>query len=378
MEIDGVAHVRERPGLYLGSTSSSGVAHMVLEVLSNCFDLVLAGTATTVTVAVDRSGTTFSVVDDGPGIDVAGRTGPTFEQLFTTVRDTPTADGHWPHLHLAIGCGLGPVCALASELDVTVHRADGTYRQSFSRGIATTDLVRSEPVVGPTGTTVRLTVDPEVFTEVEPAKVTARLTEELRELAFLTPGLVTRLEVEGAEPTVFGPVEDLRPLFDHVFADHRHPFETDAPLVLATATDDVAVDALLTWSTHRWSADVHAYGNYRHLAEPERVLQGLEEGLRSVLGAGPVVDVMHGLRALVHVRLIDPVFPGPTGRRLVSPEAIWAVADTVAAQLPAQLARHPELAADLASRVPTRQRVLDGSVADRWSRSARVRRNTPS
>jgi DNA gyrase subunit B len=360
-----VDHIRKRPGMYIGGTGPAGVLNLAMEVLSNALDLVLAGTATTITARLGRDGT-MAIVDDGPGMVVVDRDGPTFTELFTTRHETPTADGHFPHMHLAIGVGLGPVCALSEALDVTVRRPEGTYRQSFSRGRVTGDLVRADPDGGPTGTTVSILPDPEIFVEVDAAKVARSLVDELRTLAFLHPGLTTRVEIEGEEPLGFGPVADLVPLFEHAFADERSPFETE-PLRLSMTADDVVLEALMTWSTHRFSTDVVAFANYRPLVEPERIAHGLEEGLRAVLGQGPVDVAIAGLHAVVHIQLRDPTFTGPTKGRLSNFEAIWHLADAMAQQLPGQLARHPELAADLAARVPTRENVAAGTVRDRWT-----------
>ncbi len=363
-EISGLDHVRKRPGMYIGGTGRDGLAHLVMEVVSNSFDLVLGGAAATITVSLGRDGS-ITVLDDGPGMVVLDRRGPSFEELFTTLRRTPTADGHFPHAHLAIGVGLGPVCALSAELDVTSHREEATYRQSFARGEATGPLRREDPS-GPTGTTVRLLPDTDVF-EVAAIDATDLLADELRQIAFLQPGLVTRLEVEGEEPVTFGPVDDLRPLFEHTFLP-RSP--EDRPLaVLSAATGDFVVDAVLDLDSVGWEMRIEAFGNFRHLVEPDRVHQGVTEGLRAVLGPGPMDDVEALLDGVVHVQLLDPRFPGPTGRRLASPEAIWCVADTIAAQLPAYLARHPDLEARLRSRVPTRENVDAGGVVDRWSLS---------
>lgn len=356
MTDEDLAHVRRRPGMYVGSRGSGGVRHLVLEVVSNSFDVVLAGAASSVTVTVGRDGV-VQVHDDGPGMEVHDRSGPTFEELFTTYHRTATADGHFPHLHLhpGGGLGLGPVCALSAELHVTVRRADATYRQAFARGRAVSDLVRTGPE-GRTGTTIRLLPDPDVFEVTAPA-VADGLAEVLREIAFLHPGLVTRLEVEGRTPRVVGPVADLVPAFDHAFAGQRHPLET-APMRLATVDDRHAVEVVLAWSTHRHGTDLLAFANHRRIDEQARIVQGFEEGLRAVLGQGPMDDAMEGLRAVTHIQLVEPALPGPTGRRLDDPEAIWRLADTIASQLPARLARHADLLDDLRSRVPTRERVI--------------------
>jgi len=349
------AHIRKRPGMYLGSNGPHGVFMMVLEVVSNSFDQVIAGRASRidVTIGSDRS---VTIADDGLGIQLDAEHPDQVETYFTSRRDVPTADGHWPHVHLSSGIGLGPISALSAWVDVEVRRADGTYRQTFERGAKASELGRSAPRPdGVTGTIIQLLPDPVIFgdAQLDPDL----LAESLRELAHLEPGLVTTLAVGDRPTEVFGPVADLAALFRHTYADERSRTEPDPPMLLSAAGTDFAVDVALGWSRHRYKVAVRSYGNYRLTDEGGHHVDGIEEGLREVFGQGPMRDrngLMAGLRAVVHVRLLDPKFPGPTRRRLASPEAIWCVADVIAQQLPATLADHPELAASLQMRCKTR------------------------
>lgn len=83
---------------------------------------------------------------------------------------------------------------------------------------------------------------------------------------------------------------------------------------------------------------------------------GIEEGLRLVFGQAPIRDLLKGMVCAMHVTMLDPTFGDPSKHRLDSPEAIWLVADTIAAALPAHLAKNPELDASLRSRLPNRPR----------------------
>lgn len=366
-----IAQVRARPGMYIGGTGPRGIRNMVFEVMSNSFDLVLAERAARITVTVWRD-TSITIDDDGPGMQVDDRVGPSVEEIFTTVRDTPTADGHKPHVHIVPGgVGLGPICALCSEVDLEIRRDGATYRQSFSRAVATSDLVRTEGADG-TGTTVRMVPDPAVF--ADPEVDVEGLADDMRELALLTPGLTMTLVIEGREPEVFGPVTDLRPLFVDAFTDRRHP-EDDLPepMLLSGEGDDFAVDLALGW-VDGFMPLIRSYGNFRRTDNRGHHVDGIVEGLREVFGHGPTDRLMGGLRAVVHVKVVDPVLVGPSKDKLISPEAIWRVADVIAEQLPAALAADPELEEDLRSRVPTREAVALAAYEDEV---LRLRRNTP-
>jgi len=355
--------------MYFGGRGRDAVRHLVLEVVGNSFDVVLAGQASRITVTVGRDAS-ITIDDDGPGLQVRDRVGPTVEELFTTGRDTPTADGHRPHVHVApAGVGLGPVSVLCSAVDLEIRRDGSTYRQSFSRGEAATSLVRTDGAQG-TGTTIRIVPDRQVFDD--PTFDCDRLADELRELALLTPGLTTTLAVGGHEPETFGPVADLSGLFAHAFTRRRSPSDVPAPLLLSREDDDLSVDLALAWEPDGYRHEVHSYGNFTRTPESGRHVDGLVEGLREVFGHGPVDGLMRGLKAIIHIKLVDPVFPGPTRGRLCSPEAVWAVADTIIEQLPGAL--DPELAEELRSRVPTRELVASGTYDDD---ELRRRRKTP-
>lgn len=350
-------HVRRRPGMYIGSARSHGLLNVVLEVVSNCFDQVLGQAASRISVTMGP-GRWVTVVDDGPGIAFDHDDGPgSLEDLFTTIRHTPTADGHSPHVHLSVGTGLGPICALMDEVQVEVRRSGVRHRQAFARGRARSPL-ETDDATGPTGTTIRLLPDPSIF-DTDAVVPVEELTHRLRELALLHPGLTTEVTVEGQDPVVTGPVADLAPLFDATFGSGRHDTEPDPPFLLSSRTGDTSVDLALGWATFRHGIEVASYGNYRYTRESGMHVDGIEEGLREVFGPAPMGALLAGLRGVVHVRLHDPQFPGPTRERLASPEAIWAVADTIATRLPDRLGDQHGLAESLARRVPSRRSVAE-------------------
>ncbi|MGN6694105.1 MAG: hypothetical protein ACTHN0_08000 [Aquihabitans sp.] len=351
-----VAHVRKRPGMYFGGTGPNALRHMALEVVSNSFDLVLAGQASRIDVSIDENGA-ITVDDDGPGLGAGDPSLATLTSRFLARHDSPTADGHWPHVHLSVGTGLAPLCAVSERVTVEARRTDGTFRQTFVRGFETGEVRRTaaaEP--GQTGTTVEIVPDPEIFGDQRIDLDS--LAEHVELLALLEPGLVTSLTTPGRGREDFGPSADVTTLFARRFRSERSRLEPAEPMLLTARGEDFAIDVAMAWANHRYKTTVESYGNYRPIHEPGWERDGVEEGLREVFGPGPIRDqhrgLMAGLRMVLHVRLLDPKFPGPTLSRLASPEVTWVVADVIAAQLPTHLAEHPDLAASLRQRTNTR------------------------
>jgi DNA gyrase subunit B len=328
--------------MFFGSTGSSGLIYLVLEVVSNCFDRVIAGQADHVHVTLGDNGTVV-VADNGPGMPISSRGDQFLEQILTTGHTTATADGHSPHVHLAAGCGLGPVCAVCESLVVETTDGGGSYQQAFSRGRAVSALQRGA-VSGATGTSIRMTPDPEIFGATDLDRDLLR--DRLRTLAWLTPGLTVELDGER-----FGPVEDLSELF----TEFQSPWDLlhGSPFMLSGSDRTSHSSIALGW-TGLGKVRFRSFCNFREMGEGGTHLQGVEEGLRTVFGAAPVIDLMRGLIGIVSVAMLDPNIGGPTRGRLDSPEAIWLVADTIASQLPAHLERDPVLAQSLRERMALR------------------------
>lgn len=343
--MDLVESVRQRPGMYFFA-GGAGLVNLVLEVVANGVDLVLAGRATRLSVEVGERGA-ITVSDDGPGLPVHatidGR--PLVEEVFTVLHQTPTADGHYPHVDLAGGFGLAPVTAACRSVEVETSCPDGLYQATFAPGIVSSPLVRVAPPTESTGTTIRLHPDDAVFGDVEVDRVLLR--ERLRALAWIHPGLVTELDGER-----FGPVADLTALFDEVRGGaallHSEPFR------FHTKKGRSFAYLALGWQRERVRPRVRAYCNFREMTEGGTHLLGLEEGLRRALDRPPINGILEGLVAALHVVMLDPDVGGPTRGRLDSPEAVELVADAIVTSLPAQLRSLLNLSIDLRTRRPDR------------------------
>ncbi len=191
--LEGLEAVRKRPGMYIGSTSSSGLHHLVYEIVDNSIDEALAGYCTEITVTINPDGT-ITVVDNGRGIpvDVQAQTGrPALEVVFTVLHAGGKFGGGGYKVSGGLhGVGASVVNALSEWLIAQVHKDGKIYEMRFSRGQITQEM----KVVGTTdrtGTTVTFKPDPEMFDDVVYSYDT--LHDRMREEAFLNAGLRIRI-----------------------------------------------------------------------------------------------------------------------------------------------------------------------------------------
>ena len=196
--LEGLEAVRKRPGMYIGSTSASGLHHLVYEIVDNSIDEALAGYCTDITVTINP-GNTITVTDNGRGIpvDIQPQTGrPALEVVFTVLHAGGKFGGGGYKVSGGLhGVGASVVNALSEWLTVQVHRDGKIHQMAFSRGHITEEM----HVVGTTdhtGTTVTFKPDPEMFDTLEYEYET--LHTRMREQAFLNAGL--RISIRDDRP----------------------------------------------------------------------------------------------------------------------------------------------------------------------------------
>ena len=186
--LEGLEAVRKRPGMYIGSTSSSGLHHLVYEIVDNSIDEALAGYCTHIEVSIE-SGDIIRVSDNGRGIpvDIQEQTGKSaLEVVFTVLHAGGKFGGGGYKVSGGLhGVGASVVNALSEWLTVQVHKDGNIYEMSFSRG----DIVESIHIVGKTdhtGTTVRFKPDPEMFddTVYDYEKISAKAGNRARACAM--------------------------------------------------------------------------------------------------------------------------------------------------------------------------------------------------
>ena len=188
--LEGLEAVRKRPGMYIGSTSASGLHHLVYEIVDNAIDEALAGYCTHITVDI-LPGDVIKVTDNGRGVpvDIQPQTGkPALEVVYTVLHAGGKFGGGGYKVSGGLhGVGASVVNALSEWLEVRVHKDGSIYEMKFARGLVTQQM----KVVGQTektGTEVVFKPDPEMFTDTTVYDYDV-LHTRLREEAFLNAGL---------------------------------------------------------------------------------------------------------------------------------------------------------------------------------------------
>ncbi len=356
--LKGLEAVRRRPGMYIGSTGTRGLHHLVYEVGDNAVDEALAGYCTQIDVYI-RPDDSITVVDNGRGIPVdvhptEGR--PGVEIAMTVLHAGGKFDKSAYKVSGGLhGVGVSVVNALSEWLEVEVRWRDGRlYRQRFSRGNKLTELEVVGKAKG-TGTTVSFKPDPEIFTELTYNYDT--LSNRLRELAFLNRGLRITLTDERAggrreeyhyQGGIIEFVEHLRgsrkPL--HPKPIYIEASREEAEIELAFQYDDGYNDNTFTFvnniNTHEGGTHLTGFK-----AALTRTLNdyGRKNGLlKKELDALSGEDVREGLTAVLSVKVREPQFEGQTKTKLGNSEVRGAVEQVVNEKLAIYLDENPSVA----------------------------------
>jgi len=356
--LEGVEHVRLRPGMYIGTTSSRGLHHLVYEVVDNSIDEAMAGYCDRIVVRLLKDGG-CRVEDNGRGIPVkpipkAKDRRPAIEVVLTTLNAGGKFGGEGYRISGGLhGVGISVVNALSSKLMVQVMRDGGTWTQTFSRGKATSKLTRGKASTK-NGTVVTFWPDPEVF--VEGVEFDRRiLAERLQEQAFLTKGIEIQLIDEREDKPIKQVFKATGGIADFV----RHLTtgkETIHAKVISMETreDDAEADIALQWTTS-YAESLYSFANTINTHEGGMHEEGLKKSLTNVVNRyarqkGLLKekeenllgeDVREGLIAIVSVRLRAPQFEGQTKTKLGNTSMRSLVETTVNERLMTWLEEHP-------------------------------------
>ncbi|MTB35792.1 DNA topoisomerase (ATP-hydrolyzing) subunit B [Streptococcus uberis] len=335
--LEGLEAVRMRPGMYIGSTSSEGLHHLVWEIVDNSIDEALAGFATHIEVFIEEDNS-ITVVDDGRGIpvDIQAKTGrPAVETVFTVLHAGGKFGGGGYKVSGGLhGVGSSVVNALSTQLDVRVYKNGNIHFQEFKRGVVVDDLT----IIGSTdltGTTVHFTPDPEIFTETVEFNYD-KLAKRIQELAFLNRGL--RISIadkrKGIEQNhdfhyeggISSYVEYLNEKKDVII---ERPIYTDGEM------DGIAVEVAMQYTTG-YHENVMSFANNINTHEGGTHEQGFRTALTRVINdyakKNKILkenddnltgeDVREGLTAVISVKHPDPQFEGQTKTKLGNSEVV--------------------------------------------------------
>jgi DNA gyrase subunit B len=332
--LEGLEPVRLRPGMYIGSTGSRGLHHLVFEVVDNSVDEALADRADLVEVTIHPDNS-VTVSDNGSGIptDVMKDQGlPAVTVVLTKLHAGGKFGGEGYKVSGGLhGVGVSVVNALSAWLHVEVKRDGKIFRQEFARGEPTTELKK----VGPTkesGTTITFLPDLEILDELEWDEDI--LVQRLRETAFLTKGLRIVLidEREGEERHEFHAEGGIRDFVAYV-NDSKDPVHKHIVYFEGTSnggsTDDGTVEVAMQWNTS-YVESVFSFANNINTHEGGAHLSGFKAALTRTLNdyarrngllkekednlEGE--DVREGLAAVLSVKLREPQFEGQTKTKL--------------------------------------------------------------
>ena len=383
--LEGLEAVRKRPGMYIGSTSASGLHHLVYEIVDNSIDEALAGYCTEIQVTINP-GNTITVCDNGRGIpvDIQAQTGrPALEVVFTVLHAGGKFGGGGYKVSGGLhGVGASVVNALSQWLTVQVHKDGKIYEMSFSRGNITQEM----KVVGTTdhtGTTVTFQPDPEMFDTLEYDYET--LHTRLREQAFLNAGLrisiCDRRSEDGEEDTMCyeGGIREF------VTYINRNKTELHSDVIYVSGSKNDSMAEVAMQYNDGYNETLVSFANDIHTPEGGMHETGFKTALTRVLNAyglkyGMIKgddkvsgeDCREGLSCVISVKLPEAQFEGQTKQKLGNAHIRTLVDQIVSDQLAVYLEEHPVVARTILDKALTANRAREAARKARES----IRRKT--
>ena len=358
--LEGLEAVRKRPGMYIGSTSSRGLHHLVYEIVDNAVDEALAGFCDTIHVTINPDNS-VTVTDNGRGIPVGinHKSGlPAVEVVFTVLHAGGKFGGGGYKVSGGLhGVGASVVNALSVWLEVEICHEGKVYRQRYERGKVAKKLeVIGECEPGKTGTKVTFLPDGEIFETTNFDY--SILQQRFREMAFLTKGLKIVLRDER-------PQEPIEKTFHYEggikeFVEYLNRSTTplyEQIIYCEGIVNNVSVEVAMQ---HNDSYNENSYGFVNNITTPEggthivgfrnaltktfndyaRKNKLLKDNEPNLTGE----DIREGLTAIISVKIEDPQFEGQTKQKLGNSEARGAVDNVVSEQLQIFLEQNPQVA----------------------------------
>jgi len=376
--LEGLEAVRRRPGMYIGSTDSRGLHHLIYEIVDNAIDEAMAGFCDTITITIEEDGH-VSVTDNGRGIpvDKHAKTGLSAVETVLTVLHAGGKFGGGGYkvsggLH---GVGASVVNALSSQLEVEVRQKGQLWSQTYQIGVATSKLSKTGTVdKADTGTTLRFLPNAEIFETLDYDYDT--LASRFREMAYLTKGVRIRF-VDCREQPVPNEVtyffdSGVEAFVRHINRDKGvlHP----EPIYVLEDRDDVLVEIALQYNG-TYGEQVNSFANCIKTPDGGSHLTGFRSALTSVLNDharkakilkenDPNLtgdDVREGLAAVISVKIGDPQFEGQTKTRLGNPEVKGVVQSVFAAKLGQALEENPQIARKILDKALTASRAREAA-----------------
>lgn len=372
--LEGLEAVRKRPGMYIGSTSTSGLHHLVYEIVDNAIDEALAGYCTKIEVAIEP-GNTICVKDDGRGIpvDIQEQTGkPALEVVYTVLHAGGKFGGGGYKVAGGLhGVGASVVNALSEWLEVEVHKNGSIYQMKFSRG----EITQSMKVVGScedSGTVVRFKPDSEIFEDTVYDYDTLHV--HLREQAFLNAGLqITTADLRGEETVrdemcYEGGIKE----FVRFINRAKNPLHKEVIYMCGERKDSIAEIAIQY--NDSYNENILSFANNIHTPEGGMHEEGFKRALTNVLNAyGKKTNIIkgdekisgedcrEGLACIISVKLTDAQFEGQTKAKLGNSEIRTLVNNVVSDRLEQFLEENPAIGRTILEKAMTASRAREAA-----------------
>jgi DNA gyrase subunit B len=353
--LEGLEAVRKRPAMYIGSTGPSGLHHLVYEVVDNSIDEALAGFCDQINVTLHIDGS-VTVVDNGRGIPAdRHESGKSAAEIVMTVlhaggkfdNDSYKVSGG---LH---GVGVSVVNALSESLDLEIWRNGQVHEQSYERGHPTAEL-QTTGTTRRRGTKITFKPDPEVFETTEFSFDT--LAQRLRELAFLTNGIIITLDDErDGKNHRFQYEGGIVSFVKHL--NRNKVVVNDKPIYMRGERDKIEAEIALQWNDG-YAETLYSFANNINTHEGGTHLSGFRSALTRTVnyyaGKNNLAkdlkesvsgdDIREGLTAVISVKIPNPQFEGQTKTKLGNTEAKGIVETIINDKLGAYLEENPAVA----------------------------------
>ena len=353
--LEGLEAVRKRPSMYIGSTGSRGLHHLVYEVVDNSVDEALAGGFCTEIGVVIHPDNSITVTDDGRGIPVAEHPKykkPAAEIVLTVLHAGGKFGGGGYKVSGGLhGVGLSVVNALSEWLTVEIRRDGFVWTQGYERGAPTGPLIKGAPT-DQTGTAVTFLADLEIFEELDYKFST--LSQRLREMAFLTKGLkISIIDERGdGQSAAFRYENGIKDFVQHINSN-KDPIHKSI-VYLEKEGKQGELEVALQWNSS-YVESIFSFANSINTQEGGTHLSGFRAALTRVINdyartkgllkekedALSGDDVREGLSAVISVKLREPQFEGQTKTKLGNSEMRGFVESAVGAKLSEFLEENP-------------------------------------
>lgn len=372
--LEGLEAVRKRPGMYIGSTSESGLHHLVYEIVDNAIDEALAGYCTDITVTINPENT-ITVTDNGRGIpvDIQAQTGrPALEVVYTVLHAGGKFGGGGYKVSGGLhGVGASVVNALSEWLEVQVHKNGEVYEMKFARG----EITQEMKVVGKTdhtGTTVTFKPDSEIFEVLEYSYDT--LHKRMREQAFLNAGL--RIQTVDLRP---GKEQEDNMCYEGGIREfvayinkNKSPIHDDV-IYMSGEREDSMAEVAMQYS-EAYNEMIISFANNINTPEGGMHEEGFRRALTNALNAyGKKTNVLkgddkltgddcrEGIACIISVKLTNAQFEGQTKAKLGNSEIRTLVNTVVSEALEEYFEENPSTARSILEKSMTASRAREAA-----------------